>query len=90
MTSKRSHNEPRLLHSVKQMSINGWGEFQVHPIQLVLSVGTICSDMTSQVQQTAIRKAAWLILASENSVDRYLMIVAISVCNKMHFDFGVN
>ena len=55
--SKSSHNEPRPLHSVKQTSINGWGEFEVHPVQLVPPVGAICSDVTSQGQQTAVRKS---------------------------------
>ena len=58
MTSKSSHNEPRLLHSVKYMSINEWGEFQVHQIQLVPPVGAFCSDVTLQGWQTTVKKSS--------------------------------
>ena len=87
MTMKSSHNESRPLHSVQWMSIDAWGEFQVHPIQLVPPVGAISSDVTSQGRQRAVRK---IVLAISNTVDSYLMSVATSACNKMHFDFSGN
>ena len=57
MNGKSSQNEPRRLHSAKQTSIDAWGEFQVHTIQLVPSVGAILSDVASQGWKSAIRKS---------------------------------
>ena len=44
-SSKSSHEETRLLLSAKETSIDGWGQFQVYPIQLLSPVGAVCSDM---------------------------------------------
>ena len=74
------------LYRSKETSIDAKDQFQVHTIQLVPSVGALYWYHLLRCEYTGLeqnrsRKADYLILASETSVDRYFIMASHSFQN---------
>ena len=80
-------------HKAKEASIIlQWQQFQDMATQLAPSIGAILLAMTSQGWKNALQtsRPTHIEHGSRDTVHRYFLSVAMILCNKMDFSFGVN